>query len=413
MQHLTDGMRAATAAPGTGPTSRASTPLDRLIHQVERVAPKLSRASDLLLVGATAILTIVDLAVLLTDQVVDAGRMPMSVAFAVPCLGVMATIAIAVRRRHLARALVALAGISLLVTILSWTVGASHAPSFAALFALALLTTAVLRREPGRAAVLLTGLAALAVAGEALRPLVSAAAYLLILCEGALGVAIGIGVYLRFTDWWRVAAVKAARTDERLEIARELHDLVGHHLTGMVVRAQAARHVAERQPTAATVALARIEESGAQAMVAMRRMVGVLRDDAPTAPRETWDDVDQLVASAAAQGEPVRVAIAADVRATTADLVPSVHRIIAESLTNVRRHARGVTEVEIAVFRVEDRLVMTVHDNGLAATYSGHGTFGIVGMRERAAFLGGSLFAGPAPGGGWLVRAELPMELAR
>jgi len=98
------------------------------------------------------------------------------------------------------------------------------------------------------------------------------------------------------------------------------------------------------------------------------------------------------------------------VRRAAPALVPSVHRIIAESLTNVRRHAHAVGSVDISLSRYGKCLVLTVRDNGVGRSPSGHDTFGIVGMRERAVSLGSSLSAGPAPGGGWVVHAELPVE---
>jgi signal transduction histidine kinase len=409
---------AATEPAGVHPLGNSSTPfgptsLDRLVDRIQPAAPRLSRVSDLLLIGVTALLAVVDVAVWGTDPVLDTGRLPTWIALLVPCVGALASLAVSLRRQHLALAVVGLAGTSLVLTIASLTVGASLPPSFAALLALALLTTGVLRHTPGGAAVVLTTLAALAVAAEALRPMVSTAGYLLVVCEGAFGAAVGVGVYLRWSDWRRIAAEAAARTDERLEIARELHDLVGHYVTGIVVQAQAARHVAEHQPAAAATALERIEIAGAEAMVAMRQMVGSLRSDSQTPAGGTWDDVHQLIADAIARGEPVRATIDPGLRDTTPALVPSVHRIIAESLTNVRRHARDVTGVDVAVLGRPDRLVVTVRNDGTTAAPAGPGTFGIVGMCERATSLGGSLLAGPAPGGGWVVHAELPMEWPR
>ncbi len=368
---------------------------------------------DLLLIGATALLAVVDLALWRGDSVVDTGRISTSIAFLVPCLGAIATVAVAVRRHRPALVVGLVAGLGIALTTATWIIGTGLPPSFAALFALALLTTQVLRSEPGGTAMLLTVLAAIAVAAESVRPMVSSAAYLLVLCEGAFAFAVGAGVYLRWSDWRRVVAEEAARTDERLEIARELHDMVGHYVSGIVVQAQAARHVAERQPAAAAAALQSIEVAGSDAMLAMRRMVGGLRNDSPTAPATTWDDVDQLIANANSQDHRVRAAIQTDARTTSRSLVPSVHRIIAESLTNARRHGHQVTCVDIAVLRRGDRVVVTVQDDGLPTAPAGHGTFGIVGMRERAESLGGSLFAGPAPSGGWLVRAELPLEHPR
>lgn len=392
----------------------APSALDRLVDRVQRATPLLARTSDVVLIVVAALLTVVDLAVWITDPVIQNGRLSISLAFLVPTLGAVATIAVARRPRHLAAALLMLATASLVLTIGTSVVGASLPPSLAALFALALLTTGALRRAPGRKAVVLAAFAAVAIAAEAMRPMVDTAGYLLVVCESAFAVAVGVGVYLRWSDWRRVVAADAARTEERLEIAREMHDLVGHCVTGIVVQAQAARHVAGSQPAAAAVALEQIELAGTDALAAMRRMVGSLRDDSPTAPPGTWDEVDRLIARAVERGEPVIATIDPGLRADAPTaLVPSVHRIIAESLTNVRRHGRAVSLIEIGVHPSDDRLVVTVHDDGSAAPPPGQETYGIVGMRERAASLGGSLVAGPDPLGGWLVRAELPLAAPR
>lgn len=391
----------------------APTSLDRLLDRAQRGAPQLARASQALLVGAAALLALGDIAVWATDPVVDTGRISVSTAFLVPCLGALATVAIALRGQRLASMLVVVAAAGLTLTIASWIVGSSLPPSLAALFALALLTSGVLRHEPGRIAILLTALAALSVAAEALRPMVSSAAYLLILCEAAFAVSVGLGVYLRWSDWRRLAAADAARTDERLEIAREMHDMVGHYVTGIVVQAQAARHVADHQPAAAASALESIETAGVEAMAAMRQMVRGLRGNPSITPAGTWDDVESLIAEAVARGEPIRGTIDAEVRGMAPTLAPSVHRIVAESLTNIRRHAREVTQVDVDVTRAEDRLLVTVHDDGQPTIPLVHETFGVVGMRERVESLGGSLYAGPGPTGGWSVRAELPVEPSR
>jgi signal transduction histidine kinase len=401
----------APPAAGSRSAQLAATPLDRLLGSAQRATPQLARASDLLLIGITAALTVVDIGVWATDRVVDTGRLSTSIGFLVPCLGALATVAVALRRRRLTWALVTVAGAAVVLTIATWTLATSLPPSFAALFALALLTSVALRREAGRTALLLTALAAVAVAAEALRPMVSTAGYLLVLCEGAFAAAVGVGVYLRWSDWRRAAAADAARADERLAIAREVHDMVGHFVTAMVVQAQAAQHVAGHQPAAAAAALQNIETAGTDALVAMRRMVGGLRADSPTTPTGTWDDVDQLIADAVAQGQPVRATIDRDVRSVAPALAPSVHRLISESLTNVRRHAHGVSCVDVTVTAERDRLVVRVHDDGQAAVPAGQDAFGIVGMRERAASLGGSLSAGPAADGGWVVRADLPIEV--
>lgn len=374
------------------------------------------RAPDVLLVGATVLLTLVDMAVVVlwgVSTVSRWGPLPVPVAMMVPGLGVVATIAVALRRTHLVTGVLVLSGTSLMVTVVGWPDPNAAPPSLAALFALALLGARVVRVEPAATAMCVAMVAALGVAAEAVRPGVSGVELVLVLCEAAFAAALAVGAYLRWSDWRRAAAESAARADERLEIARELHDMVGHYVTGMVVQAQAARHVAEHQPAAAAEALERIEAAGADAMLAMRRMVGGLRDDAPTAPGSTWDDLDALLDAAVLDGAPVHAVIDPWIRLHAAQLAPSVHRIVTESLTNVARHGREVTRIDVAVARRGDELVVSVHDDGRPAAPAGHDTYGIVGMRERTQALGGTLFAGPAPGGGWLVLAELPLEHAR
>jgi signal transduction histidine kinase len=391
----------------------APTALDQLLDRTQRAAPQLSRASDIAVVGTTCALTFVDGLVWATDPVVDTGRLSTSLAFLVPCLGALATVAVTLRRRHLRAALAVLAAASVALSVASWVIGTSLPPSLAALFALALLTTIALRREPGRTAVVLTAVAGLAVAAEALRPMVASAGYLLVACEIAFAAAVGVGIYLRWTDWRRMAAAQAARADERVEIAREVHDMVGHHVTAMVVQAQAAQHVAGRQPGAAAAALGRIEATGNEALASMHQLVGGLRTDVSTAPTGTWDDVDRLIDDARAHGQPVRASIDSEAPRVAPALAPSVHRLISESLTNIRRHARRVTRVDIIVAVAPESLLVTVSDDGDETGATVNGGFGIVGMQERAVALGGTLIAGPAPTGGWTVYAELPIERNR
>ncbi len=410
MQQSIPDESSAPPVAGSGSAEFVPTSFDLLLNRAQRASPQLAKASNLLLIAVAVLLVVADLVVSLTDPVVDTGRLSVSIAILVPCLGALATVVLALRRRHLGAAVVTLACAGMLLTVLSWIIGTSLPPSFAALFVLALLTCVVLRYKPSGSAILLTTFAAVAVASEALRPMVSAAAYLLVLCEGAFAVAVGVGTYLRWSDWRRAAAADAARAAERLDIARELHDMVGHYVTAMVVQAQAAQHVADHQPAAAATALISIESAGTEALAAMRRMVGGLRGDSPTMRAVTWGDIDQLVADADSQSVPVLSAVGPDVRSLEPALASSVYRIIAESLTNVRRHAQEVSSVDIALHRRDDRLIITVHDDGVPATPTGHDTYGIVGMRERAVSLGGSLAAGPAQGGGWVVHAELPLE---
>jgi len=391
--------------------SLAPTSLDRLIERTHRAAPALARASDLVVVATCAALTAVDLLIWATDPEVVHGRLPFSLGILVPGLGVLATFVVAWRSASAVAATVVLAVAGIALTVATVAAGSGLPPSFAALFALSVLTARSLRREPGGTAVALAALAGVAVASEALRPLVASAAYLLVVCEGAFAGAVGVGVYLRWSDWRRGAAADAARTSERLEIARELHDLVGHYVTGMVVQAQAAAHVSG-DAASTSRALERIEGAGTEALAALHQVVVGLRSGGPSVGG-TWDDVDDLIASAVADGTPVHATIDPAARSIPPALIPSVHRIVAESLTNVRRHARQVTDVEVTIQVVGEHLEVVVADDGAPTAATGPDTFGIVGMRERAASFGGTLDAGPVATGGWRVRAVLPVERRR
>ncbi|GAA1302303.1 sensor histidine kinase [Saccharothrix xinjiangensis] len=226
----------------------------------------------------------------------------------------------------------------------------------------------------------------------------------------ALGVvAVFTGVLLRMRERSRVllaaAAEDRARRDERLDMARELHDVVAHHVTGMLVRARAALLVAERDEAAACGMLPGVIDGGVDAMEAMRAMVRTLRDDGvPAATSDLTADLHRLVESSEL---PVRTTIelAAVVRP---ELGRSVLRIVQEALTNTRKHAPDATGVEVDVRLSGSAVLLSVVDNGTGRP--GHsGGFGLVGMEERVRELGGRFFAG-ATGEGWLVTAELPLE---
>jgi signal transduction histidine kinase len=200
-----------------------------------------------------------------------------------------------------------------------------------------------------------------------------------------------------------------ATTAERARIARELHDIVAHHLSVIVLQAAGAR--ASGKP--AEVPLEKIENSARQALAETRRMLGVLRDpDEATglAPQPGIGDLDALAASVRGAGLPVNLVIDGDLAALPATVNVSVYRIVQEALTNVLRHA-GPARADVAIGCAEEAVTIEVTDDGTAE--SGHqaavGGHGLAGMRERAAVFGGELAAGPRPGGGYTVRARLPV----
>src|SRR6266511_3656730 len=198
--------------------------------------------------------------------------------------------------------------------------------------------------------------------------------------------------------------------EERLRIARELHDVVSHSIGVISVQAGVAAHLLERRPDKAGEALATIRQASDEALGELHAMLGVLRQPdgrAPLAPAPGLAQLDALVAQAEGAGLRVEVAVQG-----AANLPPAVdlacYRIVQESLTNVVRHA-GASHATVTVAADGDALVVEVTDDGTGTPASGNGARqGIVGMRERARALGGTLQAGPAPEGGFRVSARLP-----
>jgi signal transduction histidine kinase len=213
----------------------------------------------------------------------------------------------------------------------------------------------------------------------------------------------------------REELARRAVTEERLRIARELHDVVAHSMSIVAVQAGVGVHVLDSQPEEARRALAAVEATSHQALVEMRRLLGVLRQEAEPrgslAPAPGLADVEALAAEVARAGVRVEVRIEGTPAELPAGLDLSAYRIVQEALTNVVRHA-GPATARVAVRYGPDRVAVEVVDDGRGGDPDGQdrGGQGIVGMRERAALYGGSLEAGPLSGGGFRVAASLPLE---
>ena len=184
-------------------------------------------------------------------------------------------------------------------------------------------------------------------------------------------------------------------------------------MTGIVVQAQAAQLVAAQQPDAAQRALDRIARAGGEALAAMRAMVGALRDESAgdeLVPTASLDDLRAMAEGRHPERGELPVRLAIDDRAATLPdtVIASVHRIAREAVTNARRHSVGATNIDIDV-RCDDGVVhlLVINDGGPVSRSPGG--FGIRGMAERAAAMGGDFDAGPLPDGGWRVAADLPV----
>jgi len=202
--------------------------------------------------------------------------------------------------------------------------------------------------------------------------------------------------------------------EERLRIARELHDVMAHTIAGIGVQANVAADVLRDAPEQAEAPLRAIRAQTREAMGELRAAVGVLRSDgadAPRTPAPGLADLDALVRSASHAGLSVDVSVDGPMRPLPGAVDLTAYRIVQESLTNVVRHADATTARVLVSYR-PDALVVEVTDDGRG---NGNGTaprggHGLVGMRERAAAIGGTLAAETAPGGGFRVRAQLPIQ---
>ena len=330
-------------------------------------------------------------------------------------------------------------------------------PGFAATLALLVLGAAGIRVARRLPAVLIAvaGVAVLVAGRTGLRgEYVVAFGFL---GTASWGCALAIGLWMRLLDIRRRLAIDTARHDERLELARELHDVVAHHVAGIVVQAQAARIAAARHPESLDTTLASIESAGHDALAAMRRVVGLLRDPSDSSGRAPGpEQLSDLVGRFAGHGPAIQLHLPASGQTASAstgsgktasgqaasastasastgsgktasggrapwppEVSTTVYRIVQEALTNVTLHAPGATSVTVTVGEDDSAVTVEVTDDAPRRALSAGpwlpaaGGHGLVGMRERAEALGGALHAGPGPDGGWVVSATLPLPARR
>lgn len=205
--------------------------------------------------------------------------------------------------------------------------------------------------------------------------------------------------------------------EERLRIARDLHDVVAHHIALVNVQAGVAAHVMDKRPDQAKEALAHVREASRSALNELRATVGLLRQsgdpEAPTEPAPGLDRLDELADTFRNAGLQVEVARADQGTKLPAAVDLAAYRVIQEALTNVRKHAGSEAKAEVSVVRVGPNIEVTVLDDGHPAddgAPAAGGGHGLLGMRERVTALRGTLTTGPRYGGGFRVHAILPVK---
>lgn len=200
-----------------------------------------------------------------------------------------------------------------------------------------------------------------------------------------------------------------AVAEEQARIGRELHDVIAHNVSVMVVQAAAADDVFDARPERAREALRAIEATGRSALTELRRLLGFIDGDGTDyAPQPGLDRLDELVAQLRSAGLSVAVRVEGAPRPLPAGVDLSAYRVVQEALTNTLKHARA-TRADVALHYGEDELGVEIRDDGAGTGNGGGGGRGLVGMRERVAMFGGSLAVGPAPAGGFVVAARFPL----
>ncbi|MFI6350799.1 sensor histidine kinase [Streptomyces sp. NPDC050560] len=222
----------------------------------------------------------------------------------------------------------------------------------------------------------------------------------------------------------REAQAKVAVAAERARIARELHDVVAHNVSVMVVQADGGAYVMEAAPDQARKALETISATGRQALAEMRRLLGVLRtgeqqESGEYVPQPDVDQLDELIEQVRVSGLPVDFKVEGTPRPLPSGVELTAYRIVQEALTNTRKHGGPDAGASVRLVYFDDGLGLLVEDDGKGAaheTYEDGGAdgqgHGLIGMRERVGMVGGTLDAGPRPGGGFRISALLPLKAA-
>lgn len=231
-----------------------------------------------------------------------------------------------------------------------------------------------------------------------------------------LTVVAALGTAIRYRARARADELDRVKLLERERLARDLHDTVAHHVSAMAIRAQAGLAIMDSRPGAAAEALRVIEAEASRTLAEMRTIVRALRTEGDTdavhSPAPRIADLPHLAGDGGRTGPTVEVSLEGDLDHVPAPVDAAVYRLAQESVTNARRHARHATLIRVRVAAERQLVRLVVTDDGAPAQPAPAAGFGLVGMAERAALLGGSCEAGPGPGRGWTVTAVLPLANA-
>jgi signal transduction histidine kinase len=320
----------------------------------------------------------------------------------VVCVG--AAVALPWRRTHpLLVTLIAFCGIVLLDTVSLVAAGEPTATLYSGAYVL-VLPYALFRWGSGRHATI--GMAFI-LGGSVVSELLAGDVGDAIASVPFLLLPAALGATVRYRASSRLREREQITLREREQLARELHDTVAHHVSAIAVRAQAGRTLAASRPAAAVEALEVIEDAASRTLTELRAIVGALRDgdEADLTPQRGVADIARLAGTT--DGPRVDVELSGDLDGLRPMVGAAIYRIAQESITNAVRHARDATLIAVRVSGEHDCVRLVVRDDGGATAGASPG-YGLAGMTERAALLGGTLEAGPSSGRGWTVTAVLP-----
>jgi signal transduction histidine kinase len=360
------------------------------------------RAIDITLV---ALLLGVGVGAALHRHHLRAEAVPLAICEALPLLW---------RRRHSGAVVAIVTAITL--TSIALGVWATPLPLGVALYTLMAIRTDRAARVVGVASIVAVAIAVLS-AGGPLEFGAAAARVVFLIAAALLGESVGSRrAYIQEIEekaerLEREQEIEARRAtaEEQARIARELHDVVAHALSVIVVQAGAADDAFERDPAAARSSIRAVDDSARSALTDLRRVLGILQQDSPDyEPQAGLERLDSLIESVRATGLAVSVQVQGPKRPLPPSVAMSAYRIVQEALTNSLKHARA-EQVWIRI-RYGETLEVDVRDDGRGATNGTAPGRGLIGMRERVTLLGGTLAAGPDPAGGYRVRAEIPIE---
>ncbi|MBO4205553.1 sensor histidine kinase [Micromonospora echinofusca] len=319
------------------------------------------------------------------------------------------------RRRYPARAAVAAIVLCAVAELIDWRTDQQGQPAPIACLALLVVVASTVRfLSPAGAVAVAVGSGVVAVgtveryATYLARDIPNARTATLVMVVGWL-VAVTVGLWRRFGDSRRRVTIDRVRRAERLALARDLHDVAAHHLTGLIIQAQVAQLDGAADPAATRAALTGIETAGAGALASLRQVVRLLRDDEPVVTPGSAA-LAELVDRFPLPGARARLDLPDG--PVPAGWPPEVHvgiyRIVQEALSNVARHARDARTVTVTLAHDGRTVRLRVVDDGHPGVSGGRPGHGLLGMRERATGLGGELSAGPGTPNGWTVEVRIP-----